>query len=130
MFTSLSIDFLRKVLRTSLILAGISVVLSLLACSAPITLGLAIGMAISLIFFKTLCSAAERALSRGTREAGLFFLKTGILKYPLLGIAVYLIFRYLEPSPVALLAGIGLVQTVIVFKAIGAVLADRRSGSE
>ena len=120
-YKRLSIDeaFPRRTFNTSLILSIIILLLSMGRASYQVTMGLAIGMGISLSFFGILWSTVSRFLLMGKKKGGFLFIIIGLSKHFVLGILLFVIFRYVKINSLALLMGISLVLMVILLKVTG-----------
>jgi hypothetical protein len=129
--TSLTIDkeFPRRVYKTSLLFSVLIILLSLLYGRWPITWGLLIGTGISILFFKILWWTVDQVFKRSGKKAMLFSLKIFIIKFPLLGIFLYYLFKNAEINPFALVGGIAIVQVVMFLKAIGVVIVNSMNKS-
>ena len=77
--------------------------------------GFALGALVSLLGFHTIRGVAS-AIGGGSSVRAASFATLFLLRYALLGLALYVIVKYLEVSPMALLAGL--------FAAVAAVLAE------
>ncbi len=57
------------------------------------------------------------------KKKGAFLaIKITLLKFPLLGVILYYALSYIKINPLALITGIGIVQVVIILKAVGILL--------
>lgn len=121
LYKRLSIDegFPRRIFNTSLILSIIIILLSIGRASYRVTIGLAIGMGISLVLFVVLWSTVDRFLLMGKKKGGFIFFIIGLSKYFILGGVLFFIFRYSQANPLSLLIGISLVHIVIILKVAG-----------
>jgi len=113
--------FIQRVHKTSLWLSLFIIILSLSYRDSAITLGLILGVSISLTFFKLLCWTVNRFFSSKLqmRKRAFFAIKITLLKFPLLGVLLYYVLRYININPLALIVGIGIVQAVMVLKVVG-----------
>ena len=120
-YKRLSIDeaFPRRTFNTSLILSIIIILLSMGRASYQVTLGLSIGMGISIVFFWLLWSTVTKFLSMGKRKGGSLLFIIGLSKYFILAIFLFFIFSYVKINALALLIGISLVHMVIILKVAG-----------
>ena len=109
----------RRVLHTSLIVAALVLLISISNWSFDVTLGLAVGMGISTVFFMILCNSVKSLVIIEKNKKIPFFVIVAILKFIVLSIALFLVFKHLSISYLALLIGIGLAQSIIFLKLIG-----------
>lgn len=109
----------RRVLNTSLIVAALVLLISISNWSFETTLGLAVGMGISIIFFMLLCSSVKSFVLIEKNRRMPFFVIVSILKFIVLSIALFLVFEHLSISYLALLIGSGLAQSIIFLKLTG-----------
>ncbi len=109
----------RRALNTSLIVAALVLLISISNWPFEVTLGLAVGMGISIIFFMLLCGSVKSLVIIEKNRRMPFFVIVTILKFIVLSIALFLVFKYLSISYLALLIGIGLAQSIIFLKLIG-----------
>ena len=109
----------RRVLHTSLIVAALVLLISISNWSFDVTLGLAVGMGISTVFFMILCNSVKSLVIIEKNKRMPFFVIVAILKFIVLSIALFLVFKHLSISYLALLIGIGLAQSIIFLKLIG-----------
>lgn len=116
--------FLQRVFKTSLMFSLFIVISSLVYEDSSITLGLAIGAFISLTFFAILRWTIDRFFKLDNKKRVFFAVKITLLKFPLLGIILYYAFRHITINPLALIAGIGIVQAVMVLKVVGILLVN------
>ncbi len=129
--TSLTIDkeFPKRVYKTSLLFSALIVLLSLLYGRWPVTWGLLIGAGISILFFRILWWTVDQVFKRSGKKAIFFSLKIFLIKFPLLGIFLYYLFKNAEINPFALVGGIAIVQVVMFLKAIGVVIVNSMNKS-
>ena len=109
----------RRVLHTSLIVAALVLLISISNWPFDVTLGLAVGMGISTVFFMILCNSVKSLVIIEKNKRMPFFVIVAILKFIVLSIALFLVFEHLSISYLALLIGIGLAQSIIFLKLIG-----------
>lgn len=126
MMKNLKIDegFPKRVLKTSLILTGLIILVSISQWPLEVTTGFIIGAGISLILFIILCGSVKYLLHPDSKREKLFFGIAFIFKFFALLIALFLTFKYLSFSYLAFLIGIGLVQLVIFLKLVGIVMVN------
>ena len=108
-----------RVLNTSLIVAAIVLLISISNWPFEVTLGLAVGMGISIIFFMLLCGSVKSLVIIEKNSRMPIFVVVTILKFIVLSAVLFLIFKYLSISYLALLIGIGLAQSIIFLKLTG-----------
>ncbi|UCD56122.1 MAG: ATP synthase subunit I [Candidatus Hydrogenedentota bacterium] len=122
----LSIDagFPDRVFRTGLIFSTIVVICSLFSMPLPVTVGLALGMAISLSLFKLLCWTIGRLFVKEKRKSAGFLFAVSLVKYPLIVAVLYYSLRYLEINVFALAAGLSIAYVVMVLKVVGMALVN------
>ena len=113
--------FIQRVHKTSLLLSLFIIILSLSYRDNAITLGLVLGVSISLTFFDILWWTVNKFFnSKLHRKKSAFFaIKITLLKFPLLGIILYYVLSHININPFALIVGIGIVQAVMVLKVVG-----------
>ncbi len=118
--------FIQRVYKTSLLLSLFIIIFSLSYRDSAITLGLLMGVSISLIFFKLLCWTVNKFFSSKLhmKKMVFFAVKITLLKLPLLGVILYYALRYIKINPLALIVGIGIVQAVMVLKVAGMLLVN------
>ena len=113
--------FIQRVHKTSLLLSLFIIILSLSYRDNAITLGLVLGVSISLTFFDiswwTVNKFFNSKLHR--KKSAFFAIKITLLKFPLLGIILYYVLSHININPFALIVGIGIVQAVMVLKVVG-----------
>lgn len=119
--------FLRRTFHTSLVLSVFISLWALAIGSWPWIWGLLSGMAISLIFFKLLWSTFTAVVEK--KKGSLWLLLLNLIKYPLLGIALFYLFKKVDANPLALGAGASLVPGVMVLKVIGILITERLEAS-
>ena len=113
--------FIQRVHKTSLLLSLFIIILSLSYRDSAITLGLLLGVSISLTFFELLWWTVNKFFSSKLhwKKSAFFAIKITLLKFPLLGIILYYVLKYININPLALIAGIGIVQAVMILKVVG-----------
>jgi hypothetical protein len=116
--------FLQRVHKTSLLLSLFIIISSLVYWDSSITLGLILGASIGLTFFGILCWTVNRFSKLDSKKRVFFAIKITLLKFPLLGVVLYYAFSYISINPLALIAGIGIVQAVIILKIVGILLVN------
>tara|TARA_B100001964_G_C13911861_1_gene456296 strand:- start:186 stop:647 length:462 start_codon:yes stop_codon:yes gene_type:complete len=109
----------RRVFNTSLIVAAIVLLISISNWSLETTLGLSVGMGTSIIFFMLLCGSVKSLAIIEKNIRIPFFIIVATLKFTVLSIALFLVFKHLSVSYLALLIGIGLAQSIIFLKLTG-----------
>lgn len=114
----------QRVLNTSLILAGLVFLISISIWPSAITLGLTIGMGISIVFSMILLGSVKTLVKTGKDGSKMFFAIVTFLKFIVLSATLILVFKYMSVSHLALLAGVGLVQVVIFLKLISIVMVN------
>lgn len=117
-------EFPRRVYKTSLLLSALITLLCLLFGLWSITLGFMVGAGISILFFRTLWWTVDQVFNRSGKKALFFSFKIFLIKFPLLGIFLYYLFKNVEINPFALVGGIVIVQGVMVLKAVGVVVVN------
>lgn len=131
--SSLDKDFSRRVMRTTIMLSIFLAICSLSFWSLKITLGLTIGMIISIGVMQLLwwmISAVFPAIinndsiNNKNEKVRNTFIVINILKYILISIALFFIFRYLPINIVALFIGVSIVQIVMISKIFGVALVN------
>lgn len=122
-------EFPSRVYKTSLLFSALIVFLSLLYGHWPTTWGFMIGAAVSILFFKILWWTVDQVFKRSGKKALYFSLKIFLIKFPLLGIFLYYLFKNVEINPFALVGGIVIVQVVMFLKAIGVVIVNSMNKS-
>ncbi|MFQ5840897.1 MAG: ATP synthase subunit I [Thermodesulfobacteriota bacterium] len=123
-------EFPSRVYKTSLLFSALIVFLSLLYGHWPTTWGFMIGAGISILFFKILWWTVDQVFKRSGKKALYFSLKIFLIKFPLLGIFLYYLFKNVEINPFALVGGIALVQVIMFLKVIGVVILNSMNKSE
>jgi hypothetical protein len=116
--------FLQRVHKTSLLFSLFIIISSLAYWDSSITLGLVLGASIGLTFFGILRWTVSKFFKLGSKKKVFFAIKITLLKFPLLGIVLYYAFSYISINPLALIAGIGIVQAVIILKIVGILLVN------
>ncbi len=124
--TLLKIDagFPDRVFRTGVIFSVVIVICSLFSMPTPITVGLALGAAISLSLFKLLCWTISRLFVKEKRKSTGFLVAIGFVKYPVIVAVLYYSLRYLEINVFALAAGLSIAYIVMVLKVVGMALVN------
>ena len=110
-------------------MSALITLLSLLYGQWSITWGFMIGAGISILFFKILWWTVDQVSKKSGKKALYFSLKIFLIKFPLLGILLYYLFKNVEINPFALVGGIAIVQVVMFLKAIGVVIVNSMSKS-
>jgi hypothetical protein len=118
-------NFPQRVINTSLILASLILLISISNWQLDVTIGLALGMGISIIFFMILLSTVKSLVIIENDRRILFFAIVTLLKFIVLSIVLFLLFKYLTINYLAFLIGIGLAQSIIFLKLIGIVLVNK-----
>jgi hypothetical protein len=117
--------FPRRVLRVSLILVSVGVLYACRLEAWRVAIGLGFGGVIGCAAFLGL-ALAVRVLVRNTsssRRSKVGVVLLTLVKFPLLGVALWLsLYRY-DAHPLALLAGLAVTQVVMVLKMAGMALA-------
>jgi hypothetical protein len=93
------------------------IAVSLLFNNRPITTGLIVGSILSIVLYTTLwwtISAIFRKKEHQRPVETLFAVLVFVFKLPIVGVAMYFAFRYLEMNLFALVAGIAVTQIAIV----------------
>ncbi len=113
--------FIQRVHKTSLLLSLFIIILSLSYRDSAITLGLLLGVSISLTFFELLRWTVNKFFISKLhwKKSAFFAIKITLLKFPLLGVILYYVLKYININPLALIVGIGIVQAVMVLKVVG-----------
>lgn len=109
----------QRVTNTSLIVAVLVLLISISNWPSEVTIGLAVGMGISIIFFMLLSGSVKSLLKIEKNKRVPFYLIVTFLKFIALSIALFLVFKHLSISYLALLIGIGFAQSIIFLKLIG-----------
>jgi hypothetical protein len=112
----------QRVLRTSFWLAAWFVLLFGLSGRADVSVGLAIGSALSIFSLWTLVWATPRALGNGSRRGPWLVAFLFLVKLPAYGVVLNYALTSRSVSAIALFAGVGIVPTVIVLKTLGRML--------
>ena len=118
-------NFPRRVINTSLIIATLILLISISNWQLDVTIGLALGMGISIIFFMILLSTVKSLVIIENDRRIPFFAIVTLLKFIVLSIVLFLFFKYLTISYLAFIIGIGLAQSIIFLKLIGIVLVNK-----
>lgn len=116
--------FPERVFDTSLFTGILLIVCSTALNSMNITLSLAAGVAISLIFCRILWWSIRRFMRPSMKGQKPAFLLIGIIKYIAMGTAMFFLFRYFEIHIIALFVGLSTVQAVIMLKFLSLLLVD------
>ncbi len=117
-------NFPKRVLSTSVILAGLIFMISISIWSFEVTTGFVLGVGISLVFFMILCYSGKYCFDPNKKGGKLFFGIVFIFKFFALVIFLFLTFKYLSFSYLAFLIGISLVQLVILLKVLGIAIVN------
>lgn len=116
--------FLQRVSKTSLLVSLFIIISSLAYWDSSITLGLILGAFIGLTFFGILCWTVNRFFKLDSKKRVFFAIKITLLKFPLLCIVLYYVLGYISINSFALIAGIGIVQAVMILKIVGILLLN------
>ncbi len=109
----------KRVLNISLALAALIFLISISSWSPEVTLGLSLGMGISIIFSMILYRTIKFLVASKKPGAKLLFGAVTFLKFIALCIALFFILRNFSINYIALVAGVSLVQIVIFLKLAG-----------
>ena len=107
----------------SIAIAILAVVLSLIMADSAVTNGLAIGSVIGITFFVVTwwmiyCIVRSKKDKSVNPLLAILAIKLFILKFPLVGLALWLAFKYLAINPFALIFGIGITQIAMLGSAL------------
>tara|TARA_B100000315_G_scaffold253559_1_gene292580 strand:+ start:795 stop:1241 length:447 start_codon:yes stop_codon:yes gene_type:complete len=108
-----------RVIKTSLIVAVLVLLISVTKWPFEVTIGLAVGMAISIIFFMILSGSVKSLVTIEKNRRMPFMVVVTTSKFIVLSIALFLVFSHLSISYLSILIGIGLAQSIIYLKLIG-----------
>lgn len=128
----LSIDrgFPDRVFKTGVVFSAVIVVCSLVSMPFPVTLGLALGMAISLSLFKLLCWTIAKLFAKEKGKRAGFLFAVSLVKYPLIVAVLYYSLRNFEINVFALAAGTAVVYIVMVLKVAGMALVNHMNAGD
>lgn len=134
-FPSFDEGFPKRVIKTSVILAVIFIIYSFFINSLPVTLGLAIGEAISIFSIKALLWILDSYFKPNAVIANKGSIKrivtlAGIVKIIFIGAVLFFVFRYITINFIALFIGVSIVQIVIVFKILGLLFVNYLNKSD
>ncbi|MFV1951332.1 MAG: ATP synthase subunit I [Nitrospinota bacterium] len=120
-------DFLQRVLKTSLWVSLFIIMCSFAYRDSSMTAGLFLGACISLVFFALLCWTVKKIFNfKQNREKTPFFaIKITLIKFPVLGVILYYSLSRIDINPFSLIAGISIVQVVMILKVIGMLFTNR-----
>jgi hypothetical protein len=122
----LDADFLKRVYVTSTAVFALMLLMCLAAWrTLPAVTGLTAGFVIGLSPFLYWQWVITRAFSGSPRGLLIALLKYGLLKFPVLGVALYFSVKWNFFDPLALLAGMVVVETVVVLKVVGQIVSRR-----
>jgi hypothetical protein len=107
----------------SIAIAVLAVVLSLIMGNSAVTNGLVIGSVIGITFFLVTwwmisCIVRSKKDKSANPLLAILAIKLFILKFPLVGLALWLAFKYLQINPFALIFGIAIVQIAMLASAL------------
>ena len=108
-----------RVIKTSLIVAVLVLLISVTKWPFEVTIGLAVGMGISIIFFMILSGSVKSLVTIEKNRRMPFMVVVTTSKFIVLSIALFLVFSHLSISYLSILIGIGLAQSIIYLKLIG-----------
>ncbi|MGQ3684687.1 MAG: hypothetical protein ACUBOA_06735 [Candidatus Loosdrechtia sp.] len=117
-------DFPDRVLRSSLLLSLMIVLCSLSYVSLVSTLSIAAGCFISLAIYKTMWWTIRYGMRYRKAEIKKFFLKIGLLKYFIVGMALFSVCFFTNVNIPAMAFGLGVVLMVMVMKIGSRLLVD------
>lgn len=106
------------------------IAVSLFFNNQSITSGLIVGSIVSLVLYTTLWWTISVIFSKKEHQRPvetLFAILLFVFKLPVVGVALYFAFRYLEINPFALVAGIGVTQIAIFFLGTSNLFKKRRA---
>ena len=92
-------NFPRRVINTSLIIAALILLISISNWQLDVTIGLALGMGISIIFFMILLSTVKSLVIIENDRRILFFAIVTLLKFIVLSIVLFLLFKNDRKGP-------------------------------
>lgn len=116
--------FPERVFDTSLFLGTLLILCSTSLGTLNITLSLAAGVVVSLVFCRVLWYSICHFIRPGVQGQKPAFLLIGIVKYIALGAALFFLFRNFDVHVTALFIGLSTVQIVIVLKFLSLFLID------
>lgn len=122
--------FPKRVFNTSLLLMAMIALCSTSFQSFEISYSVLIGGAISLVLCRLQWWTVRQFFQRGNQSGKQFFALVNLLKYFVLCIIFYIMFRYLQVHAIAFLAGLSLVPAVISLKTLGMVLVNYLNSSQ
>lgn len=122
--------FPKRVFNTSLLLMAIIALCSTSFRSFEISYSVLIGCAISLGLCKLQWWAVQQFFQRGNQSGKQYFALLNLLKYFVLCVIFYIMFRYLQVHVIAFLVGISLVPMVISSKMLGIVFVNYLNSSQ
>ena len=107
----------------SIAIAVLAVVLSLIMGDSAVTNGLVIGSVIGITFFLVTwwmihCIVRSKKDKSVNPLLAILAIKLFILKFPLVGLTLWLAFKYLQINPFALIFGIAIVQIAMLASAL------------
>ena len=131
--TLLTVDtaFPTRVFRMSLLIAAFGLVFSTGLRSFSFSLGLGVGMLVSLVSLWTLTGLSRiflNAKEEGAKKTTFIGL-TLFIKYPLLVLLLYYSLRHWNASPWGVALGVGLVPGVMVLKIVGILWVNRMNAA-
>ncbi|HHT9154290.1 MAG TPA: ATP synthase subunit I [Candidatus Tripitaka sp. YC43] len=122
--------FPKRVFNTSLLLVAMIALCSTSFRSFEISYSVLIGCAISLGLCKLQWWAVQQFFQRGKQSGKQYFALINLLKYFVLCIIFYIMFRYLQVHVIAFLVGISLVPAVISLKMLGMMFMNYLNSSQ
>lgn len=108
----------------SVFISAALILASLLKSDRTVTNGLIVGSLISLIFFLSTCGLVNVILSQKKKGRTNSFVSIAavsvfVFKLPVLGIALWIVFKYVALNPFALMGGIAVTQAAILIAGLG-----------
>lgn len=122
--------FPKRVFNTSLFFMAIIALCSTSFRSFEISYSVLIGCAISLGLCRLQWWTVQQFFQRGTQSGKQYFALINLLKYFVLCVIFYIMFRYLQVHVIAFLAGLSLVPAVISLKTLGMVFVNYLNSSQ
>lgn len=122
--------FPKRVFNTSLFFMAIIALCSTSFQSFEISYSVLIGCAISLVLCRLQWWAVQQFFQRGNQSGKQYFALLTLLKYFVLCIIFYIMFRYLQVDVIAFLVGLSLVPAVISLKMLGMAFVNYLNSSQ
>jgi hypothetical protein len=123
-------DTIRKIYRSVALTWAIAMIWALGLGKPWIALSITLGMVLGTAVLAGFDWLVRRSLGGNGKSAGRALLKFGLMKYPLICLALYWLVRWSKVSLLAFCGGMALVHFAIIAKMAGIVLVERMNESK